>query len=125
MADFTLLQAIALLEGLPYKVGQAGEEIMKAEFGNNRKYATGKTYASIHHEVLSSDLVFIGTDSENAHLVLKGRGAVRPKRAKWLRWKEPERPMKDGYVFAKYSSPVKPDDFVGRTAKRLMNMSFL
>lgn len=120
MADFTLLQAIALLEGLPEKVGQAGEEIMKAEFGNNRKYATGKTYASIHHEVLSNDLVFIGTDSENAHWVLNGRGAVRPKRAKWLRWEEPGQ----GYVFAKYSRPVKPDDFVGRTAKKLLNMSF-
>lgn len=119
MADMTLLQAIGLLEGLPHKVGEAGQGVMKEEFGSNRRYATGATLASIHYEVLSSDLVFIGASTPGAYWVEKGRGAVRPKSAKWLHWKDGS---KD--VFAKYSRPVKPDDYIGRTAKRLLNMSF-
>jgi len=121
MADMTLLQAIALLEGLPNKVGKAGQEIMKEEFGAKRKYATGATYSSIHYEVLSTDLVFIGASTPGAYWVQKGRKAVRPVHKQWLRWEEPGQ----GYVFAKYSRPVRPDDYVGRTAKRLLNMRFL
>lgn len=119
MADMTLLQAIAFLEGIPKKVSKTGEEVMKEEFGKDRPYATGETYASIKGEVISPSLVFIGASTKGAYYVQKGRKEVVPKQAKILHWKDHGRD-----VFAMRSRAVKPDDYVGRTAKRLKSMDF-
>lgn len=120
MADMTLIQAIAFLEGLPKKIGTKGVEVMKEEFNHkDRPYATGATEKSFHYEI-AGDIIFIGSDTPGAKWVQKGRGAVRPKSANWLHWKSPT----GSDVFAKYSRPVKADDYIGRTARRLEQMDF-
>lgn len=49
-----------------------------------------------------------------AYYIQKGRGEVRPKRAKYLHYF-----TKGGTeVFSKYSRPTAPDDFVAKTAAR-------
>lgn len=119
MADMTLIQAIAFLEGLPKKIGETGKEIMREEFNHKeRPYATGKSEKSFHYEIYG-DLIFIGSDAEGAKWVQRGRGEVRPVNAQVLHW---EAQGKD--IFAMRSRKVKPDDFVGRTAKRLEKMDF-
>lgn len=120
MADMTLIQAIAFLEGLPHKVGVKGVQVMKEEFNHkDRPYATGETSKSFNYEI-AGDLIFIGSDTKGAYFVEKGRKEVRPKNANWLRWEYP----KGHPVFAQRSRAVKPDDYIGRTAKRLKKMDF-
>lgn len=120
MADMTLIQAIAFLEGLPEKVGVKGLQVMKEEFNHkDRPYATGETNKSFHYEV-AGNFVFIGAESKGAYYVEKGRKAVRPKRANMLHWKSPT----GADIFAMYSKPVKADDYIGRTVKRLKTMDF-
>ena len=118
MADMTLVQAIAFLEGLPEKVGVKGLQAMREEFNyKDRPYSTGATNKSFHYEV-AGNLVFIGASTKGAYYVEKGRGEVRPKNVNWLRWEYPS----GNYVFAQRSRAVKPDDYIGRTARRIKQM---
>lgn len=110
MADLTIDGAIEKLLQLPEKIGRAGAEIMRDEVPNK----TGALAASVTYEV-SGDTIFIYTDKPYAKYVEYGRGEVRPVRAKALHWDD---------VFAMYSSPTKPNDFVGRTKQRLESMTF-
>lgn len=120
MADMTLLQAIAFLEGLPQKIGEQGREVMRQEFGSGRPYSKGdRTYKSFTYEVMGN-LIFIGSSTEGAYWVQKGRSESVAKNAKWLHWESPT--GKD--VFAKRSPAVRPDDYIGRTARRLESMDF-
>lgn len=120
MADMTIVQAIAYLEGLPKKIGAKGVEVMKEEFNHkDRPYATGETTKSFHYEVMG-DFIFIGASTPGAKWVEHGRGEVRPKRANMLHWKSPT----GGDVFAMRARPVKADKYIERTARRLENMDF-
>lgn len=119
MAEMTLLQAIAFLEGLPQKIGETGRDVMRQEFGSGRPWSEGdRTFNSFYYEVMGN-IIFIGSNTEGAYWVQKGRGAVTPKTKRWLHWEHSGRDY-----FAKYSSPVKADDYIGRTAKRLQSMDF-
>lgn len=121
MAEKTLIQAIAFLEGLPRQVGRKGAEIMNEEFNAKpHPYSKGKTPGSFRYEVYGGGFIFIFSDTPGAKWVEKGRGAVYPKRKPFLAWKSPD----DKWVYAKSSRPVKPDDYIGRTAKRLQNTKF-
>lgn len=106
MATLTISAAIDKLQGLPPKIGQAGQQIMQSEV----PVKTGKLQASIGWRMLSTSTISIGTDIPYAKFVEYGRGEVRPVRKKALHWDD---------VFAMRSSPTKPNDFVGRTASRL------
>lgn len=120
MAEMSIQEAIDFIRDLPKRIGEKGAEAMKEEFGAGRPYSEGnRTYNSIDYEVNGSS-VFIGTDTEGAYYVQNGRRDVYPVRAKALHWKG--RSGED--VFSQHSGAVKPDDFVGRTAKRISAMDF-
>ncbi len=121
MAEMTLIQAIAFLEGLPHKVGKKGAEIMNEEFNaKEHPYSKGKTPGSFKYELYGGSLIFIYSDTPGAKWVQKGRGAVYPKNKPFLAWEDPS----GRWVYAKSARPVKPYDYIGRTAKRLQNTSF-
>lgn len=108
-------EAIAKMLSLPQRVADEGVAIMKEEAPRR----TGELRESIISEV-TGEQIFIGTDKEYAYYVQNGRGEVTPKRRIWLHWEDPY-----GEVFTKRAGPAKPNDFVGRTAKRLARMKFL
>lgn len=112
----TLNEAIEKLQTLAQRVADTGVEIMREEVPKR----TNELADSIFSEI-SGDTVFIGTEKAYAKYVEYGRGEVRPKGKKngganVLHWDD---------VFAMRARPTKPNDFVGRTAKRLARTKFL
>lgn len=117
-------EAIEKLLSLPQRVADEGVAIMREEVPRDKD----GLYESIFSEV-SGNTIFIGTEKEYAYYVQNGRGEVVPS------WKKEGRPpskpfslhwenSRYGDVFAMRAGPTKPNDFVGRTAKRLARFKF-
>lgn len=124
MADMTIIQEIAFLKGLPKKIGETGKQIMKEEFNHkDRPYATGKTAKSFHYEIMG-DSIFIGSDTEGAKWVQKGRGPVTPKTKPYIAFQLGVPGSDAPWIRTKYARKVEADDYLGRTVKKLKSMDF-
>lgn len=119
MADLTIMQAIQKIQGFPQRVAKGSEAAMRSEFASHND--TGKTASTLYSEI-NGNTIFVGfpESSKGAYFVQNGRKAVRPVRANVLHWNTP----KTGEVFTMYARPVKPDDFVGRTIKRIQSAHY-
>lgn len=103
-------ELVTALETLKDRVIEQGVEIMKEEV----PVRSGALRDSIHSEPMGGEVYFIGTDIEHAKYVENGRGEVRPVTKKALHWYD------GADIFSMYARPTKPNDFVGRTARKLI-----
>lgn len=120
----TLDEAITKIQNLPQRIADEGVAIMKEEVPHGE---TGELSKSIFSDI-NGNTIFVGTEIEYAKYVVHGRREVRPN---WMKDGKPRKPFSLHWtqggvdVFAMRSGPVKPNDFVERTAKRLSKMKFL
>lgn len=116
MADMTLVQEILRLKALPKTAARVGVECLKEEFTAGGHNDTGKTLKTFKADIISNESVFVGSDAKGAYYVQKGRGPSVPKKARALHW---DATPKWNAAFAMYSRPVKPDDYIGRAARKI------
>ena len=121
----TLEEAIKRIETYGDRVSNVAQQTMKEQvYAGRTNKKSGALGGSIVKEKEGEFMWFVGSYVSYARIINDGRREVRPVNGKWLVWEDvPYAPNimnkktgDYGHVFAKRSSAVGPDNFVGRTA---------
>lgn len=102
---------------LPYEAVRVMQEEAPIGHSGSPYHADGTLRSHIQAYPDSDGVTFVGTynsDVPYAKYVAYGRGDVYPVRKKYLRWYAYGQP-----VFSKHASPAAPNDYLGRTARRV------
>lgn len=120
MATYSIDEARSLILGYLDKVAAEAQAIMQDEIRTKTKEQSGRLEASINIQKISESARSIGTNVEYAKYVNDGRGEVRPKNAKFLRWESPR--FSGNEIFAKRAGQAEGIHFTSETKKRLEGM---
>ncbi len=111
MADLTIMQAIAKIEGFKERVAKGAEASLRAEFARHND--SGYTASTLYSEIQGSE-IFVGypvsKEHPGAYYVRYGRGEVKPVTRQALAWNTP----KTGAVITMRAKPFKGDDYITR-----------